>query len=176
MFNYFKKRRALKAEAQTLYQGCVAQSRNPVFYAQYGVPDTIDGRFDMVALHCFLVMRRAQQAGRKDLSQKLFDVFFVTMDRTLREMGIGDLGVPKHMKRMMQGFNGRANHYEAALKSGDSEELRAALIKNVYGTVEKPNAAGVTLLTRYIQESAKLSDLKANFAPLEAIEIKEEAA
>lgn len=175
MFNYFKKRRALNADAKILYQGCVAQSRNPTFYAQYGVPDTIDGRFEMVALHCFLLMRRLRAAGRDDLSQKLFDVFFVTMDRTLREMGIGDLGVPKHMKRMMQGFNGRANAYEAALKSGNTDDVRVALIKNVYGTVDKPNGAGVTLLTRYMQECTKLSDLTATFAPVEMIEDKKSA-
>ena len=93
----------------------MAQARQPVFYESYGVPDSVDGRFEMIALHCYLLMRRLQAAGDKALSQKLFDIFFVSMDQSLREMGVGDLAVPKHMKRMMNGFNGRADGYEQAL-------------------------------------------------------------
>ena len=130
------------------------------------MPDTVDGRFEMIALHCFILMRRLQAAGDKKLSQALFDRFFKTMDRSLREMGVGDLGVPKHMKRMMQGFNGRANHYELALKNNDADELQKALIKNVYGTVKPPAKNILKTMEAYVIKSATMVETDPVFAPL----------
>ncbi|MEM8833425.1 MAG: ubiquinol-cytochrome C chaperone family protein, partial [Pseudomonadota bacterium] len=107
MLGYFTKKKHRKERARELYAAAVDQSRHPVFYEKLGVPDSVDGRFDMIALHCSILMLRLNRAGENKLSQSLFDVFFKTMDRSLREMGVGDLSVPKHMKRMMKGFNGR---------------------------------------------------------------------
>lgn len=172
MFTLFKNRRLRKERAKALYGDIVAQSRLRVFYEQMAVPDSVDGRFEMIALHCYILMRRLQAAGEKKQSQALFDVFFKTMDISLREMGIGDLGVPKHMKRMMQGFNGRAIEYEKALASGDEEALKQALIRNVYGTVKKPNEINVVELMQYVAASAVMTSLDAVFAPLDTQEKK----
>lgn len=166
MFKFLKERHARKQKAKALYNEIVRQARAPIFYEEWGVPDTLDGRFDMISLHCYIVMRRLNAAGQGALSQKLFDVFFVRMDQTLREMAIGDLAVPKHMKRMMQAFNGRANGYEAAVKASDSAALKAALVKNIYVSDAQAAAQGVDKLGDYVMKSCDMKDLEAVFAPL----------
>ncbi len=172
MFTYFQKRRERRAKAKSFYEAAVLQSRIPVFYESYGVPDSVDGRFEMTALHCFILMYCFQRAGDKKLSQALFDVFFLRMDRSLREMGVGDLGVPKHMKRMMNGFNGRADNYEAALKANDKQQLKEALVRNVYGTVDRVSDKAVEMLADYVLRSATIETNAPNFAPLENKERK----
>jgi len=104
--------------AVALYKCIVEQARQPDFYTHHGVPDSLDGRFDMIVLHTFLVMRRlrtiaSQAAGQ--LSQDLFDLLFADMDSNLREIGVGDLGVGKRVKKMAQAFYGRVEAYEAGL-------------------------------------------------------------
>ena len=167
MFTYFKKRKERKAKARALYEAAEAQARLPVFYESYAVPDTVDGRFEMICLHCYILMRRLKAAGEEKTSQALFDVLFRIMDKSLREMGVGDLGVPKHMKRMMQGFNGRANHYEQALRSDNNELLHEVLIRNVYGTVENPPVSGVQKIALYVRECVAIKSTEAIFAELD---------
>jgi cytochrome b pre-mRNA-processing protein 3 len=163
MFNAFKKRRELKKKARSLYDRAEAQGRLPVFYADLGVPDTVDGRFEMIALNCYILMHRLQATGDKKLSQKLFDAFFKHMDVSLREMGIGDLGVPKHMKRMMQGFNGRANHYEEAIKNSNREELKKALQQNVYGTVDNIQKVHLETMADYVVRNVEVKNAEEGF-------------
>ena len=158
MFKYFENRRNRKEKARELYAQAEAQGRLPEFYDSLGVPDSVDGRFEMIALHCYILMHRLQAKGDKKLSQALFDVFFKQMDLSLREMGVGDLGVPKHMKRMMQGFNGRATHYETAVKTNNREELKKALIQDVYGTVENPNNNNAEQLADYVLSNLNLEN------------------
>lgn len=164
MFTYFKERRLRREKAKSLYNAIEAQGRLPVFYENYGVPDTVDGRFEMIALHCYIMMRRLNKAGEKKLTQTLFDVFFKIMDRSLREQGVGDLGVPKHMKRMMKGFNGRANHYEQAINNNNDEELKQAIIKNIYGTIETPEQHHVEQMAFYIKDNTAIESTEAVFA------------
>ena len=164
MITYFKQRRLRREKAKALYTAAEAQARLPIFYQEYGVPDTVDGRFELISLHAFILMRRLKAAGEDKQSQALFDAFFKHMDKSLREMGIGDLGVPKHMKRMMQGFNGRANHYEQALRSDSDTLMHEALIRNVYGTVEKPNMNDVKSLTHYIKDSVAIKSVDPVFS------------
>ncbi len=124
------------ARALPLYDRVVAQARRPGFYSRCGVPDTQDGRFELIALHLFLVLHRLK-AGRPetaDLAQDLFDTMFQDMDQSLRELGAGDLGVGPRVKRMAQGLYGRIAAYEAGL-SGPGTELGAALRRNLFGTV-----------------------------------------
>jgi cytochrome b pre-mRNA-processing protein 3 len=129
--------------AERLYAALVAQSRQPVFYAELGVPDSVDGRFDMILLHSFIVMRRLGREGKspRSLSQAIYDVMFVDMDRAVREMGIGDLSVKKHVRRMMKAFNGRVAAYESGLD--DAAKLHEALRRNLYGTVKDDVSADV---------------------------------
>src|ERR1700722_16778682 len=90
-----------------LYGAIVAQGRRPVFYAGFGVPDTVEGRFDMVVLHLVLVLRRLRlAAGGERMAQDLFGAFCRDMDHNLREMGVGDLTVPKQMKRLGEALFG----------------------------------------------------------------------
>ena len=125
--------------AVALYRRIVEQARQPDFYARHGVPDSLDGRFDMIVLHTFLVMRRLRAMTSKaadDLSQEVFDLLFADMDSNLREIGVGDLGVGKRVKKMAQAFYGRVEAYEAGLIATDDAILTDALTRNLYGTIQ----------------------------------------
>ncbi|WP_282609148.1 ubiquinol-cytochrome C chaperone family protein [Pelagibius sp. Alg239-R121] len=140
-----------------LYGRIVAQARQPAFYSACGVPDTVDGRFDLIVLHVFLVMNRLKQEHDRSsaASQALFDLLFLDMDQSLREMGVGDVGVGKRIKSMVQAFYGRLSAYESALKSGE-EALKDALKRNLFGTVEV-NDDQIDALSTYVQ--AEVSSL-----------------
>jgi cytochrome b pre-mRNA-processing protein 3 len=136
-------RRSNAATIDSLYGAIVAQARLPVFYSAFGVPDTVEGRFDLLVLHLVLVLRRlrldhsrneARKVDRKperDIAQGLFDAFCRDMDHNLREMGVGDLSVPKEMKRLAEAFYGRKRAYEEALSDDDPAKLVAAVGRNV---------------------------------------------
>lgn len=138
----FRRPRHVRAAA-TLYVALVEQSRRPEFYDRAGVPDSLEGRFDMVVLHAFLVLHRLKAEGKatEDFAQALFDHMFADMDLNLRELGVGDLSVGKRVKKMAQGFYGRAVAYEKALAADDDAALIAALRRNLYGAGEAPAAA-----------------------------------
>lgn len=137
MLTFFRSRsNPDKIAAEKLYSGLVSQSRNPVFYAGWQVPDTLDGRFDMILLHIFAViqhLRKHDKAGAR-LAQALYDVMFVDMDRSVREMGIGDLSVKRHIRRMMKAFNGRMDAYAKGI--ADSSTLEGAVRRNVYARAD----------------------------------------
>lgn len=117
-----------------LYGHAVAAARSTVFYADLGVPDTLDGRYDMVSLHAFLLVRRLRMLPPPGaaLAQAVFDAMFNDMDVTLREMGVGDLGVGRRVRLMWEGFHGRASAYQAALDRRDRAGLAEALARNVW--------------------------------------------
>lgn len=151
----------LEEPARALYAGIIAQARQPAFYGSYGVPDSVDGRFDLIVLHVFLVMNRLKQERERsaDLSQALFDLLFLDMDQSLREMGVGDVGVGKRIKTMVQAFYGRISAYESGLNEGE-EALEAALKRNLYGTVEvSPEQLATT--TGYIRAAASMLSTQA---------------
>jgi cytochrome b pre-mRNA-processing protein 3 len=133
LFSLFRERPE-KTAAAALYGAIVAQSRRPEYYSQMGVPDTLDGRFDILLLNASLVMRRLTGAGDRaaKVSQALFNLMFQDLDQSLREMGVGDLIVPKRIKEMGEAFYGRALAYDKALAAGDREGLKSALLRNVY--------------------------------------------
>lgn len=127
-----------------LYGVAVAAAREPRFYSEFGVPDTAAGRFELVALHTALLIRRlrAEGDGTADaLAQAVFDAMFADMDVNLREMGIGDLSVGKRVKMLWEGFHGRAQAYAEALAAGDEAGLAAALARNVWVTEPAPEGA-----------------------------------
>lgn len=140
--------------AGAVYQGIVAQARQPAFYAEHGVPDSVDGRFELLALHAFLVLRRLRLGGEQaaGLAQALVDGLILDMDRSLREMGAGDLGVGKRVKTMARGFYGRIAAYEAGLDGGD-DMLGAALERNLYGTTRAAPAT-VAVMAAYMRREA----------------------
>ncbi len=142
------------ATIDALYGVIVAQARLPVFYEDFGVADTVEGRFEMVVLHLALLLRRLNKdAQGSAIGQKLFDVFCRDMDHNLREMGVGDLSVPKKMKTLAEAFYGRSKAYEAALSGGDPAALAAALGRNVLpGGSRRPGDA--ERLARYARRVA----------------------
>ncbi|HKT17422.1 MAG TPA: ubiquinol-cytochrome C chaperone family protein [Stellaceae bacterium] len=147
-----------RAAAHALYGAIVARARDPAFFLALSVPDTLDGRFELIALHAFLVLNRlkADHAATAALAQELFDTMFADLDRGLREMGAGDLGVGRRVKNMAKGFYGRIVAYEQGLAASD-DVLAAALRRNLYGTVIPPedSAAAVARYTR--REAAALA-------------------
>jgi cytochrome b pre-mRNA-processing protein 3 len=125
-----------------VYSSIVAQSRQPVFYAEWGVPDTVTGRFDMISLHMALLFRRLRHGSKpaKDFSQAVFDLFFKDMDRSLREMGAGDLAVPKKIQKMGNIFFGLLAAMSDALDRNDVEALSAVISRNIFDGAEPENA------------------------------------
>jgi cytochrome b pre-mRNA-processing protein 3 len=147
-------RRNLVHDAAILgYRRVVEQSRRPVFFIAYGVPDTLDGRFDLICLHAFLYLHRlkSERPQSSRFCQELFDVMFADMDRSLREMGKSDLSVGKEVKRMARGFYGRIRAYQEGLAGADGV-LCAALARNLFGTVE--NAPPLAAMAAYVRRAA----------------------
>jgi cytochrome b pre-mRNA-processing protein 3 len=140
-FNHFSKsHRPQRGTIEVIYGMIVTQAREPLFYRQLGVSDTVNGRFDLLILHLWMVLRRFRCAeGATNLSQALFDRFCEDMDANLREMGVGDLTVPKRMQAFGEAFYGRSAAYDAALADGD-EALAKALCKNVLNGEGMDNA------------------------------------
>lgn len=134
MFGIFKKS-DVDDKANNLYLKIVQQSRCETFYQQYGVVDTMEARLDMIMLHSFLVLHRFKSDFDKseDMGQKLFDIIFKDMDRNLRELGIGDVGISIRIKKMVESFYGRISAYQEGLEQGD-DVLIAALLRNLYHT------------------------------------------
>ncbi len=118
--------------AAAVYGAIVAHARAPAFYVEFSVPDTVAGRFEMVVMHLALVIDRLGQGGEagQRLGQRIFDAFCGDMDNSLRELGIGDLAVPKQMKRIVARFYGRSEAYRQGLATGE-ETLAAVLARNV---------------------------------------------
>lgn len=147
MFGLLKKKNPYEDDARAVYAAVLTHIRQPVFYERFGVPDSFDGRFDLLLLHVFILI---EASGDAAFDQALFDATFADMDQTLREMGIGDMGVPKHMRKMMKAFNGRMHAYADGLEKDD---LAGALVRNLYGTVDVPDGKKVKALAAYVMKS-----------------------
>ncbi|GLK55391.1 ubiquinol-cytochrome c chaperone [Methylopila capsulata] len=153
VFGLFQRRAASTPSAtERVYGLIVAQARAPYFYRELGVPDTVMGRYEMIVLHAFLYFHRlkAVEPAAKEAAQEVFDLMFAEMDSALREIGVGDLTVPKRIKSMAGVFYARAAAYEAALKSADDAQLIGALAA---GPFEGADAAGARQLARYLRSA-----------------------
>jgi len=153
----------LEIAARKIYVSIVEQARRPGFYLSCGVPDTPDGRFDMIMLHAFLVLKRLKgdHDQTADLGQAIFDLMFADMDQNLREMGIGDIGVAARIKAMASAFYGRIAVYEEGL-NGEPEKLNNALRRNLFRKTE-PEKAHVSAIADYMEREAKqLEKLKVD--------------
>jgi len=144
-----------------LYGAIVTQARDPRFYEAYAVPDTVLGRFDLIVLHLALVLRQLRKgdASIAALAQGVFDAFCRDMDHNLREMGIGDQGVPRQMRRVGEAFYGRAQAYDAALADPGHDRLAETLRRNVYAEAADSVAAGA--LAAYVRKAADELDAQA---------------
>lgn len=165
----FLKPRDKTASVQGAYVSIVKQARRPELYAPGCAPDNFDGRFDMMALHVHLVLRRmrALGMGRSDIGQDLFDMFFKDMDQAMREAGVGDMGVGKKVQKMVEAFYGRATAYDGVLDaqgdnaqvdngpgenaSSDISDIYDILSRNLYpdAAISPQQEAGLRALTAY---------------------------
>ncbi|MBN66364.1 MAG: hypothetical protein CMM94_02205 [Rickettsiales bacterium] len=141
-------------KASTLYIALVEQARNPFFYAELNVPDSLDGRFEMVLMHMFLLMHRLKaepEQSYEELNRQIIEIMFNDMDRSLRELGVSDTGVGKRVKKMANALYGRLHAYEQSASEDDS--LREAVHRNVYGTVKDVDAAHVQAMAAYCRQA-----------------------
>ncbi len=153
MFSLFR-RNPLQNAAELAYRRIVEQARQPGFFSAIGVPDTLDGRFELICLHTFLFLHRLKREAppAAQLGQRLFDAMFADFDRSLREMGTGDLSVGREVKRMAQAFFGRIDAYERGLSDGNGV-LKPALARNLFGTVTADEAR-LEAMAHYVQREA----------------------
>ena len=142
-------RRAVERAAHELYAAAVIQARQPAFYTGLGVADSVDGRFDLVALHVFLLLNRLGGGeALHGLSQAVFDLMFADMDQNLRELGVSDMAVGGRVKTMARAFYGRVAAYEPGLEDGLL--LEQALARNLYrGAPVDPTS--LSIMASYVQ-------------------------
>lgn len=148
------RRNPSREAAAVAYDAVVAQARRREFYTVYGVPDTLDGRFEAVCLHAFLYLRRLKDEAppAAAVSQAFFDRMFGDFDRSLREIGTGDLSVGRQVTRMAEAFYGRIRAYEDGLTEDDTS-LGAALARNLYGTASA-STEQLALAAAYLRRAA----------------------
>ncbi|KQT90563.1 ubiquinol-cytochrome C chaperone family protein [Methylobacterium sp. Leaf466] len=158
IWRLFKREAPRGLAVETLHRRINDASRQPGLYTGLGVPDTVEGRFECLCLHVILVLRRLETLPEPaaDVAQDLVNAVFLQLDSSLRELGVGDFGVPKRMKKLGAAFYGRAETYGAALATKDlatkdGEALATALARNVIGTPEPGDGAG---LARYVLAAA----------------------
>lgn len=130
----FLRKNPRRGAVDTLYERIAAASRQASLYLALGVPDTLEGRFESLVLHALLVMRRLRRlpAPADEVAQDLVDALFRQLDRSLRELGVGDFGVPKRMKKLAQAVYDRAGRYDPALDAADETALAEALGRNLF--------------------------------------------
>jgi cytochrome b pre-mRNA-processing protein 3 len=171
MLKAFLKSRSEKSLGAEICAAIGARARAPVFFAELGVPDTIDGRFDLVVLHAWLVLARLRELGMKDVSQGVVDSLFASFDESLRDLGVGDIGIGHRMKKMADAFYGRLSAY------GDAKDLDAledAILRNVYRGAPGHDVQAARL-ARYADDARTLlseSDLSSGavaFGPVPVI-------
>jgi cytochrome b pre-mRNA-processing protein 3 len=148
MLNLLRKSAARKAFAMRLEDQLAARARDPFFFRALNVPDTVDGRFDMVALHGWLVLERLKAARMEEAAQTLTDILFVGFDEALREQGTGDMGMGRRMTAFANAFFGRLHGYSGA---GDEAQLAEALARNVWRG--KPAGDRGFVLARYVESA-----------------------
>lgn len=148
-------RRKAPDPVEFLYPKIVERARQPGFYLDCAVPDTVEGRFEMILLHLAVVFQRFRHGSDDDkaVAQKVVEAFFNDMDRSLREMGIGDISVPKKMKKLGQAYNGRLIAYHRAIDARDAADFARTVIRNVMardeGAESEAERTGAAMIAAY---------------------------
>jgi cytochrome b pre-mRNA-processing protein 3 len=151
----FRRRQPSEDFATVLYARTADRARAAELYEACGIPDTLDGRFDALALHAALVIDRLRhEPDGESLSQAFFDAMFRHLDLTLREIGVQDLGVGRRIKIMAEGFHGRALAYRAALAGDGPTPLAEVLRRNAYGGRPPADAQPVDCLEAHVRREA----------------------
>jgi cytochrome b pre-mRNA-processing protein 3 len=151
---WFSSRTADDRKATDLYGAVVAAARRPNFFADCGIPDTPEGRYEVLVLHLFLAVERlkAAGAGGVELARLVLEAFVVDMDDNMREMGVGDLTVPKKVKRAAAAFYERAGAYRAGVAAASTETMRAALVRFIPELAQHPK--GSEAIAEYVREAS----------------------
>lgn len=149
-----------RRRAEVLLAAIATEARRPVFFAELGVPDTLDGRFDMMALVATLVFRSLQNKGGGALAQRTTDHMFMAFDDAVRSLGVGDSGVPRRVKTMGKAYLGRAIAYDTALGAADREALTEALQRNIYRGAA-PGTGSLDRLAAWVETSASTLDCRS---------------
>lgn len=170
MLNLFSRSKERRLAAGRIYEVLVTRSREPVFFERLGVPDTLDGRFDLLTLHAWLVLSRMKDRHR--LSQVLVDTIFVGFDEALRELGAGDIGMARRMKKFADAFYGRLKAYDAA---PDAAAMTEVLVRNLYrGEAPQCAPSCVEAMTAYVERTRRhlsgWQDGTPDFGPLPGME------
>ena len=149
-----------------LYSAAVAAARAPYLYSDLGVPDTLDGRFDLVALYACILIRRLRRLPPPGhaLAQAVFDAMFSDMDINLRELGVSDMAIARNVRAMWEAFHGRALAYEAALDDPDPAVLDAALARNVWRAGGAAQAAQLGAIAREQMRLVEATPAESLFA------------
>jgi cytochrome b pre-mRNA-processing protein 3 len=157
----------LDRKAEKLYGAVVTAARRPAFYAELGVPDTPEGRFELVALHLFLVLDRVKDHGAagRALAQRTIETFVTDMDDCMREMGVGDLTVPKRVKRAAAVFYERSSAYRAALMEAGEAPI-AQVLKDAIVVAPGSAAIHAEALARYV----RAADNDVSHVPFEQLQ------
>lgn len=140
-------------EVEKTYIALLRAARNPFFFEALTVPDTIDGRFELTVLHVFLIQHRLLDTNNDSFAQFLSEAFFNDMDNSLRELGVADTGVAKRIKKMGKAYHGCLQAYGASCNNPTA--LRAALARNVYGTVDEGDVNALNRLGTYVELMVK---------------------
>ena len=161
----WRARRANRILIEQLHGDIVAAARRPALFLDFDAPDTLEGRFEMIALHAGLAIRRlsAIPGVGREIAQELADCVFRHFDDGLREMGVGDTAVPRRMKRLAEAFYGRSRAYGEALEAPAGDRLARALARNVYGVENldaAPKAAGLARYVRICAEALEAQGLE----------------
>jgi cytochrome b pre-mRNA-processing protein 3 len=167
MLNAMRQRAQTRQAAEALISALSTRARLPVFYRKFGVADTIDGRFDLLVLHAWLVLERLSQQKLDALAQALIDGLFIQFDEALREQGAGDMGMSRRMTKMADAFYGRLKAYGEA---ADVEALAEAIVRNVYrgdaSRLEEARALAISVAAaRVLVTSGDLSQGAVDFGP-----------
>jgi cytochrome b pre-mRNA-processing protein 3 len=165
MLNLLKQSAARKQAAAVLYDGLVRRAREPVFFITFGVADSIDGRFDLLVFHAWLVL--AELKGQPP-AQALTDMIFTGFDEAMREQGAGDIGIGHKLKAMAKAFYGRMSAYDAATSP---DQLAAALARNLWrGSEPDVRARGLAAYAQATRQylAASLPE-RLDFGPLPTI-------
>ncbi len=140
MFQSLFRQRGPAIVGRSLYDCAVERARKPLFYTEFGAPDTVEGRFELYSLHVIMLLHRLKGEGTQaaETAQALFDVFVSQLDHALREIGVGDLSVAKKMRKLGEAFYGRAKAYDAALDDPAGGELEALIERTVFAGAGEP--------------------------------------
>jgi cytochrome b pre-mRNA-processing protein 3 len=150
----FLRRDPNAAMVERLNEAIVSRARQPVFYRDLGVADTLDGRFEMVCLHAVPVVQRLGEAEAPgpDIARDLTDALFKRFEIALRETGVSDIAVPKRMKKLAANYLGRAQAYREGLAADDGNVLVSSLARNVYLCEDSADAPGALVLAQYLRD------------------------